>query len=324
MLAEKKDYAIKSSFYQNCTLCPRACGVDRTRKDGGSPGFCAERDQLRVAFVGPHFGEEPPISGQRGSGTIFFTGCPLRCVYCQNHQISRQGLGETVSVKNLEQRIKMMIRVHRVHNINMVTPDHFFPHVLELVSLLGHEPWDLPVVLNVSGYQSLDMLKEAEQWAHIYLPDFKYADAALAKALSRAPDYPMVALNAIDEMIRQKGFLDVTLSGDTLARKGVLVRHLILPGKIQNSLDALTTLFVEFGAHLPVSLMSQYWPVRTQKDEALNRSLKEYEFNEVYGHALDLGFQHLYVQFPEMEEHRASRQGFLPDFRRNLPFTGSD
>jgi putative pyruvate formate lyase activating enzyme len=168
------------------------------------------------------------------------------------------------------------------------------------------------------------MLKEAEKWAHIYLPDYKYADAALAKALCRAPDYPKVALNAIDEMIRQKGFLDVTLSGGHLARKGVLVRHLILPGKIQNSLDALTTLFIEFGAHLPISLMSQYQPVLTQMDEALNRSLKKYEFNEVYGHALDLGFQHLYVQFPEMEEQRTRRQGFLPDFRRDEPFKGSD
>ena len=217
----------------------------------------------------------------------------------------------------------MMIRLHRVHNINMVTPDHFFPHVLELVSLLGREAGNLPIVFNVSGYQSVDMLKEAEKSVHIYLPDFKYADAALAKALSFAPDYTVVALNAIDEMVRQKGFLDATPSGRTPAGKGVLVRHLILPGKIQNSFDALTTLFVEFGAHLPLSLMSQYWPVLPQKDEALNRPLEEDEFLAVYRHALDLGFDHLYVQFPEKDRPPISRQDFLPDFRLDQPFKGS-
>lgn len=216
-----------------------------------------------------------------------------------------------------------MIRLHRVHNINMVTPDHFFPHVLELAALMEHDTVNLPVVFNVSGYQSVDMLKEAEKYVHIYLPDFKYADAALAKALSFAPDYPVVALNAIDEMVRQKGFLDGALSGGSLAGKGVLVRHLILPGKIQNSLDALTTLFVEFGARLPLSLMSQYWPVLPQKDEALNRPLEEDEFIEVYSHAQDLGFEHLYVQFPERKKSQISGQAFVPDFRLDQPFKGS-
>jgi putative pyruvate formate lyase activating enzyme len=170
----------------------------------------------------------------------------------------------------------------------------------------------------------MDLLKKAEKVAHIYLPDFKYVDKALARALSFAPDYPVVALNAIEEMLRQKGFLDVTGSGGTLARKGVLVRHLILPGKIQNSLDALTTLYIEFGAHLPVSLMSQYWPVLPQKDEAMNRLLRRDEFDEVYGHARDLGFQHLYVQFPESENQPVSRNSFLPDFQQDEPFTRID
>ena len=310
-----------SELFKQCFLCPRECGVDRL--DGGEQsnvGFCRQDARLRVAYVGPHFGEEPPLTGTRGSGTVFFTGCSLRCSFCQNYQISSEGLGEHLEMERLFTKVEAMIIREQVHNINFVTPDHFFPHVFELVTLLRSKSYALPIVFNLSGYQSVPLLKSAERYVDIYLPDFKYADRDLAKTLSKCPNYPEVALAALSEMISQKGFLDSFDTGDSLAKKGVLVRHLILPGHVKNSLDALTTLFVEFGAELPLSLMSQYVPVIPQKAEALNRYLTGEEFNEVYSHALDLGFRHLFVQFPE-DPSAQDRPPFLPDFRLDKPFS---
>jgi putative pyruvate formate lyase activating enzyme len=310
-----------SELFKQCFLCPRECGVDRL--DGGEQsnvGFCRQDARLRVAYVGPHFGEEPPLTGTRGSGTVFFTGCSLRCSFCQNYQISSEGLGEYLEMEDLFARVEGMIIREQVHNINFVTPDHFFPHVFELVTLLRSKSYALPIVFNLSGYQSVPLLKSAERYVDIYLPDFKYADRDLAKTLSKCPNYPEVALAALSEMISQKGFLDSFDTGDSLAKKGVLVRHLILPGHVKNSLDALTTLFVEFGAELPLSLMSQYVPVTPQKVEALNRYLTGEEFDEVYSHALDLGFRHLFVQFPE-DPSAQDRPPFLPDFRLDKPFS---
>ncbi|MEE9610562.1 MAG: 4Fe-4S cluster-binding domain-containing protein [Desulfatiglandales bacterium] len=284
-------------------------------------GFCKESHQLRVAHVGPHFGEEPPITGNYGSGTIFFTGCSLQCSFCQNHQISRDGMGVTTNVAELLGKVVEMIQRNHIHNINLVTPDHFFPHAFRLVSLLRQEGYDLPIVYNLSGYQSIAMLRMVEGFADIYLPDFKYTDPSLSTRLSKCRDYPKVALDAIVEMVTQKGFLDTFANGSEWARKGVLVRHLILPGKIENSLNALTTLFLEFGPGLPLSLMSQYQPVLPHGDGDLNRPLTQDEFNKVYSHALDLGFRHLFVQFPDKTVlDRSNISAFLPDFRETEPF----
>ena len=311
------------NLYQNCRLCPRACGVNRLKKEKSAySGFCRESQQLRVAYVGPHFGEEPPITGQNGSGTIFFTGCSLRCSYCQNYQISRDGLGESMDIDELFRVVVEMIVTNQVHNVNLVTPDHFFPHAFQLVSLLRRSGFNLPVVNNVSGYQSLAMLKIGGEFADIYLPDFKYADSALSLRLSKCEDYPTRALEAIVEMVRQKGFLDVFDNGSEWAEKGVLVRHLILPGQIENSLNALTTLFLEFGGRLPLSLMSQYHPALPQQHGELNRSITQEEFDRVYSHAMELGFEHLYVQFPDQNPpDRSDPSPFLPDFRQEQPFS---
>lgn len=291
---------------------------------GGSArkGFCGESSQLRVAHVGPHFGEEPPITGCHGSGTVFFSGCSLRCSFCQNYQISREGMGEVLTPNRLYERVVKMIRIHHVHNINLVTPDHFFPHAFELVSLLRRGGYQLPVVFNLSGYQSIPLLKRAEDYADIYLPDFKYADPALSVKFSRCREYPGVALEAIAEMIRQKGFLDSMGHGSLCATKGVLVRHLILPGQVENSLKVLTMLFLEFGPALPLSVMSQYTPVVPQEDDHLNRPLMGHEFDRVYAHARDLGFQNLFVQFPERDAmDPVAVSPHLPDFRMKSPFS---
>jgi putative pyruvate formate lyase activating enzyme len=313
-----------SELYRQCLLCPRKCGVDRLDNgERSSSGFCRHDSRLRIAYVGPHFGEEPPLTGTHGSGTVFFTGCSLRCTYCQNFQISREGLGEILTLEELVTKVEDMITLKRVHNVNFVTPDHFFPHVFDLVTLLRSKGYHLPTVLNLSGYQSVNLLKSAERYADIYLPDFKYADRNLAKRLSRCHEYPDVALAALSEMLSQKGFLDCFDTGESLARKGVLVRHLILPGHVENSINALTTLFVEFGAELPLSLMSQYVPVTPQEAETLNRPITEEEFNRVHSHAQDLGFRRLFVQFPENTSCEA-KPPFLPDFRLDKPFSAPD
>ncbi|MCP4665257.1 MAG: radical SAM protein [Deltaproteobacteria bacterium] len=308
--------------YENCRLCPRSCGVNRLSVNSEAPlGFCGETDQLKVAYVGPHFGEEPPISGTRGSGTVFFTGCSLRCSFCQNHQISHGGTGKRVRLSELLENVEKMIAHLHVHNINFVTPDHFFPHLVRLVNSLGKKGFDLPVVYNLSGYQSLEMLNAAEDCVDIFLSDFKYADSSLAAGLSKCRDYPQVAIEAIAEMVRQKGFLDPCSNGSDVAKKGTLVRHLILPGYVQNSINALTTLFLEFGPQLPVSLMSQYHPVVLHEDHDLNRFICGDEFDRVYSHAMALGFERLFIQFPEKSAQPSMKASpFLPDFRREHPF----
>lgn len=311
-------------FYKQCTLCPRGCHVNRMEgRNHGKKGFCGESDRLRVSFLGPHFGEEPPISGKNGSGTIFFSGCSLQCSFCQNYQISRDHLGEITNVPELLERVKKLCLENDVHNINFVTPDHFFPHVTELVFRMRETGINVPVLYNLSGYQSVEMLKIVEPFADIYLPDYKYSDSGLAQKLSRAKDYPEKALDAIVEMVRQKGFLQCSEGEDGLAYRGVLVRHLILPGNVENSLNGLTSLFLEFGKDLPLSIMSQYFPVIVHKDMNFNRKILKEEFEIVYGHVMELGFRRLFVQFPENEQYGKTEErisSFLPDFRKKSPF----
>jgi putative pyruvate formate lyase activating enzyme len=291
--------------------------VDRT--SGNRKGFCGESAEVRVAYIGPHFGEEPPLTGSLGSGTVFFTGCSLRCTFCQNHQISRDGVGEAMEMDELEKRVEAMITREGVHNVNFVTPDHFFPHTFGVVAALRKRGHRLPMVFNLSGYQSRELVRIAHSHADIYLPDYKYADRDLAERFSRCRDYPDVALSAIGEMIEGKGFLDSVENDSSVAKSGVLVRHLILPGYVENSLDALTTLFLEFGRGLPLSLMSQYCPVTPHEDHNLNRGVTREDFDRVYAHALDLGFEHLFVQIPA-QQCSETKPPFLPDFRLDKPF----
>jgi len=297
--------------YRKCNICPRNCRKNRFKEEG----YCGEKAYLRVAYVGPHFGEEPPIAGKNGSGTVFLAGCSLKCSFCQNWQISHSGIGERISVKKLAERLYQLIEEKKVHNINFVTPDHFIPHLILLIEMIKKR-YQIPIVFNVSGYQDVDLLKEIREYVDIYLPDFKYSDKRLAARLSSCPDYPKIALDAISEMIRQKGFVETS----SVAKRGVLVRHLILPGQIKNSIDALSMLFIEFGKELPISLMSQYKPVRRQKVESLNRQLRGEEFYQVYEHAISLGFKNMFVQFPE--ETKGDSE-FLPDFTLSEPFKGN-
>ncbi|MDZ7316990.1 MAG: radical SAM protein [candidate division KSB1 bacterium] len=303
-------------LYRDCRLCPRQCGVDRT---AGKLGVCGESADLRIAAIEAHFGEEPPISGVHGSGTVFFSGCTLRCTFCQNYQISCEHLGEVLSVSQTADRLEALSR-RGVHNVNFVTPDHFLPHTLAVVSELRRRGVEVPILYNTSGYCRIESLRLLEGVADMYLPDYKYSDPELSRRLSHAPDYPDVALAALQEMVRQVGFLDAFVEDKPIASRGVLVRHLVLPGHVQNSIDALSTLFIEFGKELPISLMSQYWPARRQSLPEMNRRVTHDEFYTVYEHALSLGFTHLFVQHIRFEEAESE---FLPDFRQPRPFKGN-
>ena len=238
-----------------CSDCPRKCGAKRSGETAG--GFCASPALPRVARAAPHYGEEPCLSGTRGAGTIFFTGCNLRCVYCQNRGISRGGgAGQTVSVHALRDMM-LRLRDEGVHCIDLVTPTHFLRPVRE--ALEGLE-LGIPVVWNSSGYESVEALRSLEGLVQVYLPDYKYSDAALAKRCSAAEDYPEVAAAAIREMYRQRG--PYRLDEDGLLVSGVMIRHLILPGAIENAMGA-----IDFAADgfpkggVLFSLMSQYTPM---------------------------------------------------------------
>jgi len=305
------------SLYRACELCPRCCAVDRT---ANQLGFCRKGAHLHIATIEAHLGEEPPISGTNGSGTVFFSGCSLRCLFCQNYQISQEGLGREWTLQGVADRLTVLYEQQGIHNVNFVTPDHFLPHTVAVVRLLRERGIRIPTVYNLSGYQRLESLRLIEPVADIYLPDFKYADASLARSMSQSADYPKVALEALCEMVRQKGFLDTNPSSPS--RQGVLVRHLILPGHVQNSLQVLTMLLVEFGRDLPVSLMSQYVPVRQfPSGSPLNRQVTRNEFQAVFQHAQELGFRNLFVQYPGEAAGRA--RPFLPDFRMVNPFAGN-
>ena len=313
--------------YQNCSLCPRKCNVNRTN---GHTGYCGETNKLIISSIGAHFGEEPPISGTNGSGTVFFTGCSLKCCFCQNYQISFNGMGIFYTCEQVVDKLKKLVNSHGIHNVNFVTPDHFFPHTIKIVELLREKNISIPILYNMSGYQKIESVKALDKYADIYMPDFKYADKKVAKQLSNAENYPDRALETLTEMVRQKGFLDSFTKKKQIATKGVLVRHLILPGQVQNSKDVLSTLFLELGKDIPISLMSQYYPTsmlmkndKFAKLTYMKRRITISEFKEVYEHAMSLRFRNMLVQFTQNFRSKKDKTDFAPDFEKEKPFEGN-
>jgi putative pyruvate formate lyase activating enzyme len=302
--------------YKNCRLCPRDCKIDRAK---GVLGFCGESSVCRISFIGPHFGEEPSFTGTRGSGTIFFSGCSSQCFFCQNYQISIEHEGRTITPSELLFEARSLIR-KGVHNLNFVTPDHFWPHIQELCRALREEGIKIPMLFNCSGYQRPEKIREYAAWMDIFLPDFKFAEPELAQICMGDERYPELALEATHEMVRAKGFLrpwDVT--GNQVAKQGVLVRHLVLPGHTENSLKVLRTLYKEFGPEIPLSVMSQFRPVPgCEKKQKLTRTLQTEEYGQVLGLVRELGFEKVYTQ--ELREETS----FLPDFHDpSNPFPGN-
>lgn len=237
-----------------CNDCPRRCGALRGDQKRG--GFCASPSLPTLVRAAPHFGEEPCISGTRGSGAVFFSGCNLRCVFCQNREISRKSVGKTLTVSELRD-VLLRLRDQGVHNINLVTPTHFTRVIAEALDGLA---LGIPVVWNSSGYESVETLKRLEGLVQIYMPDFKYCKGETAQRYSLAPDYPEIARAAIHEMFRQRG--PYVMDGEGILQSGVLIRHLILPGQDLNSMDAIDFAAEEFPeGSILFSLMSQYTPM---------------------------------------------------------------
>jgi putative pyruvate formate lyase activating enzyme len=302
-----------SPSYRHCRLCPHECGVDRTR---GELGFCGEGAECRVANILPHCGEEPPISGTQGSGTVFFSGCSCGCFFCQNHQISTGKIGSSYTLEQLWRGVDELAR-QGVHNINFVTPTHFWLHVREICQLLHREHPGLPAVFNSSGYQRADLVPEYAEHIDIFMPDIKYSTPELAEECMGCRDYPEHALSALHRMVEIKGFLEpFDPAGASPAKTGVLVRHLVLPGHVENSLVLLRTLRHEFGCMLPLSIMSQYHPVPgcSEHGAEFSRRLRADEYSRVQEEVENLGFRQVFVQ-----EHFGD-SGYLPDFEEENPF----
>ena len=288
-----------------CAICPRRCNALR---EEGKNGFCGVSDPgVFLARAALHFWEEPCISGTRGSGTVFFSGCNLRCVYCQNHEISEMKSGKRVPISRLSE-IFLELQEKGAHNLNLVTPTHYACEIHEALREARREGLTLPVVWNTSGYEDPETLKALEGDVDVYLTDFKYMDRDLAARFSKAPDYPSAAKAALREMVRQKPRLLADDEG--MLREGVIVRHLLLPGHVRNAKDVVRYVYGTYGDSVLLSLMNQYTPVREIPDvPELNRRPTRREYEKLISFALDLGVTNALIQ-----EGGTQKESFIPAF----------
>lgn len=289
---------------EKCRICPRECGVDRT---AGGKGFCGTDEKVLVARAALHAWEEPCISGAEGSGAVFFSGCTLRCVFCQNHAISRAKMGEAVTVERLAE-IFLELQGQGANNINLVTAGHFLPQVVRALEMAKELGLVIPVVYNSSGYERVDMLKCLEGLVDIFLPDFKYMDPELAGALSHARDYPTVAWDALEEMVRQQPVPEFDERG--MMTRGVIVRHLLLPGHVKEAKRVIERLYERYGNQIFLSIMNQYTPVDAVKeDKLLGRRVTKREYEKVLDFALEIGVEQGFFQ-----EGGTAMESFIPQF----------
>ena len=294
-------------MYTSCTLCPRNCRVDRTSKQSG---FCGMGDLIQVARASLHMWEEPCISGTNGSGTVFFTGCNLKCVFCQNHSIAIEQKGKEVSPARLAD-LFLMLQDKGAHNINLVTPSHYIPGIAQALTLAKEKNMTLPVVYNTSGYDSVQSLTMLDGLVDIYLPDFKYVSGTLSQRYSHAPDYFEVASKSLAEMYRQ---VSDPVFEDDLIKKGIIVRHLVLPGCTADSKEVIRYLYETYGDRIFISIMNQYTPLpHVASYPELNRKITEAEYDEVVDFAIDLGVEQGFIQ-----EGDTASESFIPEF----DFTG--
>ncbi len=288
---------------QRCTLCPRACAVNRVQAKHGF--CCVTGTHAKVARVGLHLWEEPCISGKNGSGTVFFYGCNLRCSFCQNHTISTRDGGAPYTVEQLAQAY-LSLQQQGAHNINLVTATHYIPQLTSSLRLAKQSGLTIPVVYNCVGYESVDSLKRLHGLVDLYLPDFKFWDSITAKELANAPDYPQVVRAALHEMVEQTG--DFCIGQDGLAQKGVLVRHLVLPQKTRQAKQILSYLSRTYGNRIGYSILRQYTPMPGAKG-ALARPLLATEYETVVDHADSLALTYAYIQ-----EADSVGEQYIPDF----------
>lgn len=292
---------------EKCTLCPRNCFVNRKL---GEKGICGQTSTLKVARAALHFWEEPCISGEKGSGAVFFSGCALHCVFCQNQEIANGSVGKEISKERLSE-IFLELQEKGANNINLVTPGHFVPQIVPAIERARNQGLNLPIVYNTSSYENVDSIRKLEGIVDIYLPDFKYMSSSLSKKYSHAPDYGKVAKKVVAEMVRQTGAASFyEKEGQELMQRGVIVRHLILPGCMEDSKNIIRYLHDAYGDTIYLSIMNQFTPLKNvEKYPELNRKLTEDEYDEVVDFAIDLGVENGFIQ-----EGETAEESFIPDF----------
>ena len=270
-------------------------------------GYCGVKNTLRVARAALHFWEEPCISGDEGSGAVFFTGCNLRCVFCQNFQIARAEQGKEITVERLSE-IFLELQAQKANNINLVTATHYVPQVVCALKRAKEQGLNIPVVYNCGGYESVETLKMLEGLVDIYLPDFKYVDTERAKRYSRAENYPEVAKTALAEMVRQQP--EAQFDDRGMMKKGVIVRHLMLPGGIKDSKAVVKYLYETYGDQIYISLMNQYTPLpHVEEYPEINRKVKKFEYDRLVDYAISLGVENGFIQ-----EGETAEESFIPAF----------
>lgn len=288
-----------------CTICPRACNVDRSN---GKIGYCGESATIRVARTSLHQWEEPCITGEYGSGTVFFSGCNLKCIFCQNHNIADSFVGQVFSVEELAEAF-LRLQQKKASNINLVTAAHFAEQIIPAIHLAKEKGLTIPIVYNSSGYESVKTLQKLQGLVDVYLPDCKFYDLDLSKNYAKAGDYFEVAKAAIAEMVRQVGEPVFDKQSGTMT-KGVIVRHLVLPGHTKDSMAILDYLQKTYGNQIYVSIMNQFTPVIEQEIYVnLNRSITKREYEKVLNYAIEIGIENAFVQDGE-----TAKESFIPEF----------
>lgn len=290
--------------YENCLLCPRKCGINRRT---GQTGVCGVSSEIKVARAALHYWEEPCISGKRGSGAVFFSGCSLHCVFCQNRAISDGKEGKVISKERLSD-IFMELADKGANNINLVTPGQYIPDIVWAVNDAKSRGMKLPIIYNTSGYENVTELKLLEGIVDVYLPDFKYMDSTLSARYSRAKDYPSVAKQALSEMVRQQP--DVVIDDATgLIQKGVIVRQLLLPGHVNDAKAVLKYLYDTYHDHVYISMMSQFTPIALKDYPEINRTVTRREYERLVDYALEIGITNAFIQ-----EGDVAKDSFIPAF----------
>ena len=290
--------------YENCLLCPRKCGINRST---GQTGVCGVSSEIKVARAALHYWEEPCISGKRGSGAVFFSGCSLHCVFCQNREISDGKEGKLISKERLSD-IFMELADKGANNINLVTPGQYIPDIVWAVNDAKSRGMKLPIIYNTSGYENVTELKLFEGIVDVYLPDFKYMDSTLSAMYSRAKDYPSVAKQALSEMVRQQP--DVVIDDATgLIQKGVIVRQLLLPGHVNDAKAVLKYLYDTYHDHVYISMMSQFTPIALKDYPEINRTVTRREYERLVDYALEIGITNAFIQ-----EGDVAKDSFIPAF----------
>lgn len=289
---------------KNCRICPRKCGVNRL---SGNKGYCRTANTVICARAALHFWEEPCISGEKGSGAVFFSGCPLGCIYCQNKSIAKNEAGKEITVSRLAD-IFFELESQGALNINLVTPTHFAPQIASALTTARKRGLKIPVIYNTSGYELPETLRLLEGLIDVYLPDFKYIDPLTAKLFSNAQNYPDVAKAALCEMFRQTGA--VQFSDDGIITKGTIVRHLVLPEHTREAKKIIRYLYETYGDDIYISIMNQYTPTEAVKnDPVLSRRLTKREYESVLNYAINIGVKNAFVQ-----EGGTAKLSFIPDF----------